>query len=72
MGDMSGHPVFDPANGAWFYYEAWTQAEAALAALKGQLHRVAIALAMERCGDGDYEAWVTAYLKKHEDRQTRP
>src|SRR5512137_1740074 len=36
--------------------------------LRTQLHSVAIALAMERCGDADYEAWADAYLKKHEVR----
>lgn len=34
--------------------------------LRERLHKVAIAFAMERCGDGDYEAWATAYLKKQE------
>ena len=43
---------------------ALLRVEGELAAMKERLHKVAISLAMERCGDGDYEAWATVYLKK--------
>jgi len=51
MSDMSGHPVFDPANGAWFYYEAWIASLARIAALEAEL-----AARPRGIGDSDIQA----------------
>jgi len=51
MSDMSGHPMFDPANGAWFYYEAWIADLNRIAELEAEL-----AARPRGIGDGDIQA----------------
>ena len=40
MSDMSGVNEFDPANGAWFYYELWEQSNARIAELEAEVTRL--------------------------------